>query len=151
MDPLSLTVSIITLASLGSPCSQLFKTIASLRNGSRLALTLAEELSHLRRDVFVVHELFTRHSKGLMSSSDPVALDHDMSACVVNCLEQAEALIIELDRSHSRLLMLLSYSDIVAPRKWVGWMREEKRLKHLKKGMFDVRSRLNIALGVLDL
>jgi hypothetical protein len=151
MDPLSLTASIITLASLGSTCIQLVKTIASLRNGWRLALALDQELSHLQRDVFVVQSLFIRQSEGLISCSDPVTLDHDTIASVVGCLEHATALVIELDRSLRRLLVLLSCSDFVAPRKWVRWMKEEKGLKILKQGMFDVRSRLNIALGVLGL
>lgn len=151
MDPLSLTASIITLASLISTCIQLSETIASFRNGPRLAVAFDEELSHLRLDVLVVQTLFNRQSKGFISCSDHVTLDRDTTACVVSCLAQAEALVIELHRSLSQLRVLLSCSDIVAPRKWVKWMKEEKKLKFLKQGLFDVRSRLNIALGALDL
>jgi hypothetical protein len=65
-------------------------------------------------------------------------------------LEQANALVIELDGSLSPLLVLLLRSDSIALKRWFRWVREERRLKAFKEALYNVRSRLNTALGILD-
>lgn len=150
MDPLSLTVSILTIVGVTAQCIKLLKSAASLKSPPRLVLDLDDELSNLRRDVFAIQDLFLRQSKGLTSHSNPLTPGHDTTASVIGCLEQANALVIELDCLLNPLLGLLLRSDITRLKKWIGWLRKEKRLKDVKQDLFNIRIRLNTALGILD-
>lgn len=150
MDPLSLTVSILTIVGATAQCIKLLKSAASLKSPLRLVLDLDDELSNLRRDVFAIQDLFLRQSKGLMSYSNPVTPGHDTTASVIDCLEQANALVIELDCLLNSLLVSFLRSDIIGLKKRIGWLRKEKRMKDIKQGLFNIRIRLNTALGILD-
>jgi hypothetical protein len=112
-------------------------------------LELDEELSSLRRDVFAIWGLFRKQSKDLTSRTDYPVLGDEIVASVVGCLEQANALITELDRSLTPLLVLLVL-DITIVKKWIKRMRRERKLKELKESLYNVRMKLNTTLGLLD-
>lgn len=150
MDPLSLTVSILTLAGVSAQCVKLLKSAASLKSARRLISDLDDELSNLRRDIFAIQDLFLRRSKQLTLSSNSVTLGDDMIISVVACLQQANTVVIELDRLLSPLLVLFLRSDGVAPQRWIRWLREERKLKEIKQDLYNVRIRLNTTLGILD-
>jgi hypothetical protein len=150
MDPLSLTASILTVAGVSAQCAKLLKTVCSLKDAPRLVLDLDDELSNLRRDVFAIQELFNKQSQEVATCSNPATLDQDTVTSMIIYLEQANALVIELDSSLSPLLVLLLRSDSIALKRWFRWVREERRLKAFKEALYNVRTRLNTALGILD-
>lgn len=150
MDPLSLTVSILTLVGVSTQCVKLLKSLVTLKSARRLIADLDEELSNLRRDVFAIQNLFHRQSKELTLSGDSVALADDTIVSVIGCLEKANNLVIELNCSLSPLLALYLRSDCVAIQKWIRWLREESKLNDFKEKIYNVRIRLITTLGILD-
>lgn len=149
MDPLSLTASILTVVGISAQSTKLLKSAIALKDAPRLISDLDQEFSSLRRDVFAIWDLFRRQSKDLTSRIDYSLLGDEILASVVGCLEQAYALVKELERSLTSLLMLL-VSDTNTIKKLIKWMREERRLKELKESLYNVRIKLNTTLGLLD-
>lgn len=150
MDPLSLTVSILTLIGVSAQCVKILKSVVSLKSAQRLVVELDGELSELRRDVFAIQELFLRQSKTIASHDDSVTLGDDTIDSLVGCLEKVNTLVIELDRLLSPLLALYLRSDCVAIQKLIKWFKEESRLNDIKKDLYNVRIMLNTKLGILD-
>ena len=150
MDPLSLTVSILTLVGVSAQCAKLLKSVVSPKSARRLIGDLEEELSNLRRDLFAIQVLFLRQSNGLTFSGDSVILSDATIDSVSRCLRQANTLAVELDRLLSPLLALYLQPDCFAIQKLFKWLREESKLKEIKKDLYNVRIRLNTILGILD-
>ena len=150
MDPLSLTVSILTLVGVSAQCAKVLKSVVSLKSARRLVVELDDELSDLRRDVFAIQDLLLRQSKEFNSSGDAVPLNDDTVIGVVGYLEKANTLVIELDRLLSPLLALFMRSDCVAIQKLIRWRRAESKLNDIKKDLYSVRLRLNTKVGILD-
>lgn len=150
MDPLSLTVSILTLVGLSSQCVKVLKSIVLRKSARRLVVDLDDELSELRRDVFAIQELFLRRSKELTSCGDSVTLGDETIGSVVGCLEKVNALVIELHRLLSPLLELYLRSDCVTIQKLMRWPKDQSKLNDIKKDLYNVRIMLNTKLGILD-
>lgn len=150
MDPLSLTVSILTLVGVSAQCAKLLKSVVSLKSARRLIVELDDELCNLRRDVFAIQDLFRGQSKELTLCGNSTSLNDDTIIGVIGCLEKANTLVIELDRLLSPLLALYLRSECAAIQKLIRWLREESKLNDIKKDLCNVRIRLNTTIGILD-
>lgn len=150
MDPLSLTVSILTLVGVSAQCAKLLRSVVSLKSAKRLIRDLDDELFNLRCDLFAIHDLFLRQSNGLAVSGNSMNLSDETIITVVGSLEQAKNLVTELDRVLNPLLALYLRSECVAIQKLVRWLREESKLKVIKTDLYNVRIRLNTTLGILN-
>lgn len=149
MDPLSLTISILGLAGVSGQCAGLLRSVASFKYAPRIVIELDDELPSLRRDIFAVQGLFLQPANELTSSRYPEILGDDTMATVVDCLEQANDLVIQLDSLVCPLLSLFLHSTEMTLKRRFRWLKEEKKLKEIEKRLSKTRSRLNTTLGFL--
>lgn len=152
MDPLSLIASILTIVGVGAQTIKLLQKVASLKTAPLLALALNNELSDLRLNVLAIENLFSKQSKVLASCSDQdAARDHSTIASVISCLERCNDLVIKVNGLLGPLLNFSLRSDVAAPKKWIKWFKEERKLTAFKQDLRTARISLNTALGVLGL
>ncbi len=151
MDPLSLTASIITVAGVSAKLMKILYQLASLKNAPPLAFALNNELSVLHLNVNAIKDLVIRQSELLSLHGGDTTLIPNAIASVDGCLKQAESFVKELDLLLSPLVFPLLRSAIIAPKKWLSWMKIAPKLERLKRDIYNVRINLNTTLGILGL
>ena len=152
MDPLSLTASILTVVGAGAQTIKLLRKVASCRNTPPVALALDNELSDLRLSVLAIEELLLGRSKDFDAPSiHDAARRSNMIAIVMRSLERGNELVVEVTSVLDPLLEFSLRSDASGPKKWINWLKEEKKLKTLRDDIHSVRVGLNTALGILNL
>jgi hypothetical protein len=152
MDPLSLAASILAVVGAGAQTIKLLKKVASYQNPPLVALALNNELSDLRLSVLAIEELLTGQSKEFDASSiQDAARRSNMMAIVTSSLERGSDLVTKLGSVLDPLLELSLRPDVAGPKKWINWVKEDKKLKRFGDDLHRVRMGLNTALGILNL
>lgn len=152
MDPLSLTASVLAVVGVGAQTIKLLKKVVSYRNCPRVALALNNELSDLRISVVAIEILLSGRSKDFDECSNQDAAQRSSMIAMVNqSLKRGSELVVELESILGPLLESSLRTDVAGPKKWINWVREDKKLKNLKDDLHQVRMCLSTALGILNL
>lgn len=151
MDPLSLTAGIIAVIEASAQIIKLLRKLALLKELPPLALTLKNELSNLRLYVSATQKFLRQLERFALPSDQEAAGDSETLASVVRYLEKGNVLVIQLDGMLGPLLDYSLRPDVTTSKKWIKWLRNEKKLKLFKDDLHCFRPSLNSALGFLNL
>lgn len=142
MDPLSITVSVITLAGAASAVVKSLGKLSGLRDAGDELCTLINEVSDLRLVLlevdFVIRE---KQDKEVM----PQAPISSLQAA----LDTARGKLLELDQLvHYRLIRPQTTAKNFKPAR-VAWLKEKSRLKALQRSIRSSKIDLTALLGVI--
>ena len=139
MDPLSLTASVIAVATLAAQTCNTFAKLRALHKAIPGRLhALNNEAVDIELVLYQVAAVF-REREGLLSS-DPEQAD------IKHLLEQAKTKLDEL-RTIVNGLCDTCIDTKVSPFRGYRWHKEQERLQGLQNGINSVKCSLNIMLG----
>ena len=151
MDPFSLSASIIAVVGVGAQIIKLLRKLALHKELPPLALALKDELSDLRLKVSAGQTFLRQLQRSALTGDHDGARESEILASVVRCLERGNILFVQLDGMLSPLLDYSLRPDVAASKKWIKWLRKEKKLKRLKDDLYCFKVSLTSALGFLSL
>ena len=139
MDPLSITVSAITIA---ATANSIANDLRGLRHLNDDVSSLIDDVSDLRLVLLEV-DFFVRENL------DRARPSGQFSSALQNILTSARSKVLELDKLiHFRLLRPQTPgSNIKVSR--VAWLKEKARVKALQKGIKTSKLDLTVLLGVI--
>ena len=138
MDPLSITVSIITLLGAGGTISKGLDRIRSLKTAPDTLLQLHNEISHLHLIIHAVDGIYRQND-------DPNTGGQQEIVCAV--LKRAKDTVLELEKVIAYVLTKETSNGAELDR--VAWLRALKKVKKLQSDMRNVRNDLNVVWMVV--
>ncbi|MCJ1239219.1 hypothetical protein MMC14_007213 [Varicellaria rhodocarpa] len=132
MDPLSITVSVITLLGAGGTIAKGLDRIRSLRTAPDILLQLYNEISDLHLLLHAIDGLYRQNR-------DPDIASQQEIVCTV--LKRAKDIVLELEKVI--VCMLTKETDSGTELDRVAWMLAFKKIKKMQNGMRNVRHNLN--------
>ena len=145
MDPLSLTVSILTLLGAGGSIAGAFEKLRSLRQAPEALHALNNEISDLHLIVLETNTLLQEHQ-------DIASINRrtqDFAANLKPILDRAREKLLELESLIVYRLTTPGPSNEPNINK-SAWMRERKRMKMIQTEIHTIRMDLVAAVGILS-
>lgn len=140
MDPLSVTASVLAIASLAASTCSAISDLRSLCKG------LPGRLHAISNEVADLELVLTEVSMLLADRHDRLGFQRAFKA-IPHLLSQAEVKLIELDAIVQRLMVASRDSKLPILGASI-WRKEQGHLKALQDDIRTVKSSLNILLGV---
>ena len=142
MDPLSLSVSIITLLGAGGSIA---KALGKLHLASDALFALNNEVSDLHVIVLETNRILQEHGNQIDGTQ---STPNSISKHLGSLLERAKQKLLELETLIEYRLTTPGASNDARPRK-VAWIREQKRIKIMQEEIRSIRTSIVAVIGLL--
>ena len=150
MDPLSLTASIVAVLGVVNQVAKGTAKLASLRGAPEAVLGLHNEAAHLQMIILAIQDVFEKQKASGVSRSDQRVAPSNVDSSVINSLDQANVTLSNLYALCKRLKISTPESIKAVTFERVTWVKEQKKVKKIRKDLKKVTIQLMTALGALN-
>ena len=143
MDPLSISVSILSILGVGGVIAKSIKKVLSLQHAPNLVASLNNELEEVRLVVTATHNIL-RDSQAEITPNDSTVIES-----LEKALDTVKTRLLQLQELiEYRLISSISNSDIKINK--IAWSRKRGNLKNLHDQLHTAKTSLSTALSLLS-